>query len=489
MDDPKIKIIVVDGSTLRGGEESATLENFQTFDVPISLSPNNIIQSKLELPLLKTRERRPITWQSNQTEGKGREFTLEIYNKLECPSLQVPLNPDLPICKQGIADNTVFVLGKDYRRIFDHPSDEPQKGGARRLIKSIRDVHDFRRALKAQVDEMREDTSFGTRLFAALLYTDEDTELAKYVRLNYSSLNRMSSPGVTIFIIERPPKKSLVETIKYWKDLLEFNAYVFWGGIGWTKTKPYDRAGAYEIAKHLGVFPDQFPCIVFFKEIEDEKKVIFQIESDFSNFFRTIFGSIQKYFPHLKEKKQIPFFIDVTKLIEMDPRLKKIRDKLSNGVDDEKKEYIVYTAKNRKGVPLTMNQYLLRKAKWETQDSVFKLIVDEIIHTCFFNGSEIKGRKKPVKPAWRALIYLLLLEKKPGETVDYKDVFKFVWPGKTYYKDPHYKTVEKWISMFRIFLDDKLKWFIEGQLNQEFVFREIVDFDYCIFRRLKDTSD
>lgn len=157
--------------------------------------------------------------------------------------------------------------------------------------------------------------------------------------------------------------------------------------------------------------------------------------------------------------------------------------------EEEKEEYKMYTDKNRKGIPLTKAEYFGKKEIYENQASKYKFIIDEINYECFFNGQKIEGREKPVKPAWRALIYLLLIEKKPGSTVNYKDVFKFVWPGKKYFIDDTYRTVERWISFFRSYFDDKMQWFIIGQDKREFVFQEIVDFSFCIFRYVKDAPN
>lgn len=162
----------------------------------------------------------------------------------------------------------------------------------------------------------------------------------------------------------------------------------------------------------------------------------------------------------------------------------------------EKKEYIMYTDKNRNGTHLTKTEYLDKKNEYENKASDFKFIIDEVDYTSFFEGININetGRKTPVSPAWSALIFLLLLEKARGKTVDYREVFENVWIGETYFEGHSYKAVEKWISMFRVFLGDKLRWFIKGQLKEpggearEFVFQERVDFKFCIFRYFKDSS-
>ena len=496
MDETKIKIIVLDGSTLWDGEESATLENFQAIDVSSSLSPNEIIQSKLKLPIIKKTERIPTGPQSDQIEGGGREFTLETFNKLECPSLQVPLNPDLPISEQGIVDNTVFVLGESYRRVYDHPSDEPKKGGARRLIKSIRDVHHFKQALKSQVDEMKKSEYFGPDLFAALLYTDEDTELAKYVRLNFSSLNQMSS-FITIYIVERPPQKSLAETIRYWKELLEFNAYVFWGGIGWTKTKPYDRAGAYNIAKQLGIFPHQFPCIVFFKKSEDEEKVIVQIKDDFSNFFRKIFGSIQKYLPYSRwslSKDDRRYLIDIKKIIEMvfqvgeEKKLTEISYPISYRdlykIDfGDKKMCKLLSSFEKKDITPPVYQNHTKILAIEIEKYVF--VIDEVSNILIYRGDErtkkMKLRKDLKEYLWiKTLKYFLLEEIENPAT--FEEIYDWVMKEEPcgYIKN----TVQSWISELRQRLDNDLEWFLTPVEDKGYnvVGNKI---QFCIFERIQ----
>ena len=115
------------------------------------------------------------------------------------------------------------------------------------------------------------------------------------------------------------------------------------------------------------------------------------------------------------------------------------------------------------------------------------ITIDEVDYTCFFEGKNVieSGRDRPGKPAWRAFIYLLLLEKEPGKEVNFEEVFKFVHIGKRYVPGKSYQSVEKWISMFRVFLNDDLQWFIIGQDENEFIFQEKIQFEYCIFRRLR----
>jgi len=187
---------------------------------------------------------------------------------------------------------------------------EPKVQGA---MAPIRGLEDFNLLVRTQIDKhtgLASYNAYGTEilwdrypdtiLFAALLYTDEDTQLAKYVRLNYTSLDKMSGENCAIFVVESPPQMSLAETVSYWKDLLTFNMYILWGSKGWTRTKPYDKAAVYQISTQLGIFPDQLPCVVFFEQpsileaegLDKATKIIIPIKGNLPDFFRTLFSSI-----------------------------------------------------------------------------------------------------------------------------------------------------------------------------------------------------
>ncbi len=111
-------------------------------------------------------------------------------------------------------------------------------------------------------------------LYATLLYTDEDTLLAKYVRENFDELHKMSGENLKIFVVESPPKDSAYAAPHYWKSRLEQTKYLAWSLLGWVRSKPYDKTAAYEIARSLGIYPDELPCLAVFDN-SDQTKLFF----------------------------------------------------------------------------------------------------------------------------------------------------------------------------------------------------------------------
>lgn len=130
-------------------------------------------------------------------------------------------------------------------------------------------------------------------IWGALLYTDEDQELATYVRKHFTSLSHMSGKTLHIFVIEKPPSDWKI-TAKYWKEILQEKLFVIWSTMGWLDTKPYDKSQSYEIGRRLGVYPDQLPCLVLFDKVDSKDKLIFPIQSVSPRYLRRLFTELEK---------------------------------------------------------------------------------------------------------------------------------------------------------------------------------------------------
>jgi hypothetical protein len=138
-------------------------------------------------------------------------------------------------------------------------------------------------------------------LVGVLLYTDEDFELAAYIRENFDNLHAMSGKDIEIFCIEEPPSSSIHANPAFWKTRLERFSYRTWSLLGWVRSKPYDKSEAYKIATSLGVYPDQLPCLVIFDEISCPDKIIIPISNNYSEFFRKTFSEIRRCLSNIKE--------------------------------------------------------------------------------------------------------------------------------------------------------------------------------------------
>ncbi|MDX6263624.1 MAG: hypothetical protein QOH84_5312 [Kribbellaceae bacterium] len=98
------------------------------------------------------------------------------------------------------------------------------------------------------------------KLHGVLLYTDADVELATFVRTHFDELNALSGELFQISVFERPQKWRTAK--RYWKDSLDPDLYRMLSALQWLKWTPYDKLGAYEVARKLGVPSSDLPCLV-----------------------------------------------------------------------------------------------------------------------------------------------------------------------------------------------------------------------------------
>jgi hypothetical protein len=194
------------------------------------------------------------------------------------------------ISQFGITDFELVVVGL----IRNQP---PYDDGIRYSVASVKDFTNFQEMALSNGDPKEKDEYWYRNelvLNAILLYTDEDILLAKYIRENFDELHKMSGENLRIFVVESPPKDSFYATPNYWKSRLEQKVYMAWSLLGWVRSKPYDETAAYDIARSLGIFPDELPCLVVFDKTDQINKVIFPIGNDLPTFFRSAISGIQR---------------------------------------------------------------------------------------------------------------------------------------------------------------------------------------------------
>ncbi len=126
--------------------------------------------------------------------------------------------------------------------------------------------------------------------YACLLYTDQDVEIAEYIKKNYNEVDRMSGRSCLVFAIEKPPEEDKDKILPMIKD----NSNPFFYDLSKKQSHPFDKTMAYEIANHLGVGLDNFPCVVLFKDIKEDEPILFKISQnitndEFTEFFRNLF--------------------------------------------------------------------------------------------------------------------------------------------------------------------------------------------------------
>ena len=117
--------------------------------------------------------------------------------------------------------------------------------------------------------------------YAFFLYTNEDKNIARYVRENFFELDKLSEEKYLIFLIENPPKSPLDEARarEYWRAV-EFKTQVW---TGFAEVMPYDKSTAHEIGRYLGIHQTDVPCITFFRSIHDRQLVIYRLDNSWTD--------------------------------------------------------------------------------------------------------------------------------------------------------------------------------------------------------------
>lgn len=143
-------------------------------------------------------------------------------------------------------------------------------------------------------------------LHMALLYTDADEEFSCFLRETYSDIHVLSGSRFKVYAVERASTyENFQESLQYWKSLLSERLYIVWSSLGWLSTKPYDKTQSYEIGKHLGITPEQFPCLALFDTPDPDRVLIFPISKPYIKFFRSLFKDLNSILKEIDDKFKI----------------------------------------------------------------------------------------------------------------------------------------------------------------------------------------
>jgi hypothetical protein len=181
----------------------------------------------------------------------------------------------------------------------------------------------------------------GYVIYGFILYTDSDSALVEYMQTGLLELDRISGPECAIFIIESPSAK--------WVEMAKKKNHPWWRLFGSTaslsnspaevaqaslpnrdhllqalaQNKPfivfqvepgevvsqkhllepnyqslYDRNEALEIAEFFGIVPSQVPCLIFFKDFDNDEEDItvadltdIRTQWQMKRYFRRFFSS------------------------------------------------------------------------------------------------------------------------------------------------------------------------------------------------------
>jgi hypothetical protein len=262
-------------------EEAIKLLNIAGIDSQLSLREIEVIDDISVEGLIKL-----LTGKGSHTcEYLDQYRTKDTYYRLYCLSISNKvLDPSEKLSNYDIHENDTFLIEKTVDlndtsiMHFVHIVN----------VKNAMDYYDFVRTseyIKNLQSPSTYKASFASTA-SLLLYTDEDTDLAQYIRYNFLALNEMTGRNLNIYTIEQPNKVKGISTHEYWKATLNQTTYSLLHLIGLTKYKPYDKTEAYKIASSLGIYPDALPCVVLLGGNANDEKIVVSISEDPKTFFR-----------------------------------------------------------------------------------------------------------------------------------------------------------------------------------------------------------
>jgi hypothetical protein len=165
------------------------------------------------------------------------------------------------------------------------------------FVRSFREIQ----IVEAILDRNKSDYVNKQVLFAIFLYTDDDTHLSSYIRNNVRELHFMAGCQCLFFVIESPTSEWSADVRRELGELAKEHFGVLWERLDAKKFRPFDKTQAYNIGRRFGVTPKQFPCIVFFSELNTKNISIIEInefidykepnlDTEYTKFFRILFS-------------------------------------------------------------------------------------------------------------------------------------------------------------------------------------------------------
>lgn len=251
---PQIKVLIVDHT---GGKVT-----------PVEV-PNDVVLRRL-IPALVTRMQLPTI-----------QGGTSIYYRLDHERTARRLGDDETLSSAGVQPDDRLRLLAEFTA-----------GG----VLPIRTFRDFL-ITDAILSKLASDSALG----AILLYTDWDVSLAEFVRTSIDELDRLADRHCNLYLIEEPTERWTEKNRAVLKEQVGENFDFLWSRIGWSSSKPYDRAEAIEIARQFSVEPDELPCVILFNSGNSKNCLLISlnlvlpafsdnIQEDYKRFFRTLFS-------------------------------------------------------------------------------------------------------------------------------------------------------------------------------------------------------
>jgi hypothetical protein len=141
-------------------------------------------------------------------------------------------------------------------------------------------------------------------LYAIILYTAADQNLAEFIRNNFLELHNLAGYRFIFYIIERPDPKWLPLMRVELTNKLGPHIKDVWRILEKDQFSPVNSSTIYEIARRMGISRASLPCIIFFSNLNSKDLLVTpfaslfdrQIEKashqDFLKLFRNLFDKI-----------------------------------------------------------------------------------------------------------------------------------------------------------------------------------------------------
>jgi hypothetical protein len=162
-------------------------------------------------------------------------------------------------------------------------------------------------------------------LYAIILYTAADKNLADFIRNNFIELHHLAGHRFIFYIIERPDSKWLPIMREELASQLGPHINDVWRILEKDQFSPVNSSTIYEIAKRMGINRAHLPCIIFFSNLNSKDLLISPLATLFD-------GQIEKASSQdfLKLFRGVFDKIDISVDKDEDERLKSLKQEISS---------------------------------------------------------------------------------------------------------------------------------------------------------------
>ena len=135
-------------------------------------------------------------------------------------------------------------------------------------------------------------------LYAVLLYSNMDSDLVKYVRVQGYTLHKLSGEDCIVYSLENPIESKDYEKYRdYWRKKIGDHDFAFKFSKEWLNHLPLELDDAFDIASRYGIPKDKLPVILLLEDLNSSDYIWDPIKLDegedkYSNYFKSLFADI-----------------------------------------------------------------------------------------------------------------------------------------------------------------------------------------------------